>query len=107
MALGAAFEGALASAPTPDHMATPEFVASLDEVLEEAAARPTTVMCAESLWWRCHRRLIADFATLVRGADVRHLMHDGRLAEHRPTEGVRREGDGLVYDVGETGSLLA
>jgi len=90
-----------------DHMATPDFVAALDEVLDEAAEHPTTVMCAESLWWRCHRRLIADFATLVRVADVRHLMHDGRLAEHRPTDGVRRDGDHLVYDVGETGSLLA
>jgi uncharacterized protein (DUF488 family) len=88
-------------------MAEPEFPVALDEVLDEAATRPTTVMCAESLWWRCHRRLIADFATLVRGADVRHLMHDGRLAEHRPTEGVRRDGTQLVYDVGETGSLLS
>ena len=34
-------------------------------------------------------------------------MHDGRLAEHHPTEGVRRDGDLVVYDVGETGSLLA
>jgi uncharacterized protein (DUF488 family) len=89
-----------------DHMAEPEFAVALDEVLGEAATRPTTVMCAESLWWRCHRRLISDFATLVRDTDVRHLMHDGRLGEHRPTEGVRRDGDGLVYDVGETGSLL-
>jgi hypothetical protein len=86
-----------------DHMATPEFVAALDEVLGEAAAQETTVMCAESLWWRCHRRLIADFASLVRGVEVRHLMHDGRLAEHRPTEGVRREGDGLAYDVATVG----
>jgi uncharacterized protein (DUF488 family) len=90
-----------------DHMATPDFVAALDEVLAEAAERSTVVMCAESLWWRCHRRLIADFATLVRDVGVRHLMHDGRLSEHRPTEGVRRDGDLVVYDVGETGSLLA
>ncbi|MBV8235266.1 MAG: DUF488 domain-containing protein, partial [Acidimicrobiia bacterium] len=89
-----------------DHMATAEFVHALDEVLDAAAARPTTVMCAETLWWRCHRRLIADFAALVRGAEVRHLMHDGRLVEHQPTAGVRREGDRLVYDVGQTGSLL-
>jgi len=89
-----------------DHMRAPEFPAALDEVLTEAAARPTTVMCAESVWWRCHRRLIADFASLVRGADVRHLMHDGRLSEHHPTEGVRRDGDHLVYDIGETGTLL-
>ena len=89
-----------------DHMATPEFALALDGVLEEAAVRPTTVMCAESLWWRCHRRLIADFATLVLGAEIVHLMHDGRITEHRPTDGVRRDGDRLVYDVGETGSLL-
>ena len=90
-----------------DHMATPEFTSAIDGVLADAAARLVTVMCAESLWWRCHRRLIADFATLVRGADVRHLMHDGRLTQHVPTEGVRRDGDLLVYDVGETGTLLA
>jgi len=90
-----------------DHMATTEFVDALDQVLEEAMTRPTTVTCAESLWWRCHRRLIADFASLVRGAEIRHLMQDGRLVEHCPTDGVRREDDRLVYDVGETGSLLA
>ena len=90
-----------------DHMRTAEFADGVDHVLAEAAVRATTVMCAESVWWRCHRRLIADFATLVRGADVRHLMHDGRLTEHHLTDGVRLEGDHLVYDVGETGSLLA
>ncbi|MBV9410938.1 MAG: DUF488 domain-containing protein [Acidimicrobiia bacterium] len=90
-----------------DHMAVPEFAEALDGVLDEAAIRPTTVMCAESVWWRCHRRLISDFATLVREVDVRHLMHDGRIGEHHPTEGVRRDGDHLLYDVGETGSLLA
>lgn len=89
-----------------DHMMSPEFSLAVDEVLAVAAEHPTTVMCAESVWWRCHRRLIADFASLVRGADVRHLMHDGRLSEHHPTEGVRRDGDHLVYDVGETGTLL-
>ncbi|MBV8981298.1 MAG: DUF488 family protein, partial [Acidimicrobiia bacterium] len=84
-----------------------EFAVALDKVLDEASEHPTTVMCAESVWWRCHRRLIADFASLVRGADVRHLMHDGRLSEHHPTDVVRRDGDFLVYDVGETGTLLA
>ena len=90
-----------------DHMMTTEFAHAVDHVLDEAAVRATTVMCAESVWWRCHRRLIADFVTLVRGADVRHLMHDGRLVEHHLTDGVRLEGDHLVYDVGETGTLLA
>jgi uncharacterized protein (DUF488 family) len=81
-----------------DHMRTPEFAAALREVL--AAAAPTAVMCAESVWWRCHRRLIADACTLVHGVEVRHLMHDGAQRPHLPTEGVRREGDLLVYDAG-------
>ena len=63
-------------------------------------------MCAESLWWRCHRRLISDFAVLMRGAAVVHLLHDGTLSPHRLTEGVRQDDGLLVYDVGETGSLL-
>lgn len=56
-------------------------------------------MCSESVWWRCHRRLLADHLVLVRGVTVLHLMHDGRLSEHRPTDGVRRDGDRVVYDV--------
>ena len=83
-----------------DHMADPAFAVALDAVLDEAEHETTTVMCAESLWWKCHRRLIADFAVLVRHADVEHLLHDGRLSTHRVTEGARRHGDLVVYDVG-------
>lgn len=83
-----------------DHMATADFGAALDEVLAGAAARPTAVMCSESLWWRCHRRLLSDAAVLVRGVAVHHLMHDGRSVEHPLTDGVRRAGDHVVYDVG-------
>jgi uncharacterized protein (DUF488 family) len=85
-----------------DHMSSPEFREALDEVLAEAAARRTAVMCSESLWWRCHRRLLSDAATLVGGAAVTHLMHDGRTVPHPLTDGVRREGEHLVYDVGGT-----
>jgi uncharacterized protein (DUF488 family) len=53
------------------------------------------------VWWRCHRRLIADHVLLVRAVPVRHLMHDGRTPEHRPTEGVRVAGEQLVYDDGQ------
>ena len=81
-----------------DHMETPEFRAALDELLAEAAVRPTAVMCAESLWWRCHRRLLADAAVLLRGAPVEHLFHDGRLEAHRPTPEARVDGRRLVYD---------
>ena len=69
------------------HTRTPEFAAALDEVLAEAADRTVAVMCSEYVWWRCHRRLIADVAVLARGVPVRHLMPDGRLVEHRPAEG--------------------
>lgn len=81
------------------HTRTPQFVEAMDELLARPAAVPTAVMCGEAVWWRCHRRLIADFAVLARGVPVRHLMHDGRAADHRPTPGARLREDGLlVYD---------
>jgi uncharacterized protein (DUF488 family) len=84
------------------HMRTPAFAAGVDRVLADAADRATAVMCSEALWWRCHRRMLADYAVLVRGVPVLHLMHDGRLAPHQPTEGVRLTGDRLlVYDAGQ------
>ena len=84
-----------------DHMASIELGRGLDELMAGAARTRTATMCAESLWWRCHRRLLADAAVLTRGAEVRHLMHDGRLVPHQVTEGSRVGGDGtVVYDVG-------
>ena len=88
-----------------DYMRTPPFWAALDRLLAEAAEGPTVAMCSETLWWRCHRRLLADAAELVRGAEVLHLDHRGRLERHRPTGGVRRDGDLLAYDVGSTPPL--
>ncbi|HMF04830.1 MAG TPA: DUF488 domain-containing protein [Acidimicrobiia bacterium] len=81
-----------------DHMETPEFRDALDVLLTEAATRPTAVMCAESLWWRCHRRLLADSVVLVRGTPVEHLFHDARVEAHRPTPEARVDGSRLVYD---------
>lgn len=89
-----------------DHMRTRGFWAALDRVLEEASGPPTAVMCAESLWWRCHRRLLADAAVLARGVEVRHLLHDGGWQPHTPTQGVRVDPEGLlVYDVGQASTL--
>ena len=88
------------------HMRTEDFQDAMDEVLAQAAADRTVVMCAESLWWRCHRRLLADFAVAARGVPVRHLLHDGRIEDHRLSPGLRRRDDGLlVYDAGQE-SLL-
>ena len=88
-----------------DYMRQPRFWAALDRLLVEAGAEPTVAMCSETLWWRCHRRLLADAVELVRGAEVLHLDHRGRLERHRPTDGVRRDGDLLAYDLGSTPPL--
>lgn len=81
-----------------DHMTEPAFWAALDGVLGEARERPTTILCAETVWWRCHRRLVADAAVLVRGVPVHHLLHDGRLVPHPVTDAARRVDDTVVYD---------
>jgi len=78
------------------HTRTPEFAAALDEVLAEASAGTVAVMCSESVWWRCHRRLIADVAVLGRGVPVTHLMPDGRLRTHEPSAGAVLGEDGAV-----------
>jgi uncharacterized protein (DUF488 family) len=83
-----------------DYMETPAFIEALDALLALASESRSAMMCSESLWWRCHRRLVADAATILRGTDVRHLMHDGSLRPHILTEGVRATEDGrLRYDV--------
>jgi uncharacterized protein (DUF488 family) len=84
-----------------DHMETPEFRDAIGVLLNEAGVRRTTVMCAESVWWRCHRCLVADAVVLLRGAAVEHLFHDGRLDSHRPTPEARVDGLRVVYDGGE------
>jgi uncharacterized protein (DUF488 family) len=78
------------------HTRTREFTAALDEVLAESADAAVAVLCSESVWWRCHRRLIADVAVLARGVPVTHLMPDGRLTPHRPSDGAVLGADGTV-----------
>ena len=89
-----------------DHMESAEFAQGLGELLDAAGRTSVAVMCSETVWWRCHRRLLADHLLLARDVEVLHLMHDGRLTPHRPTEGVRRDGGRLVYDVGTTAPLF-
>jgi uncharacterized protein (DUF488 family) len=88
-----------------DYMETEPFQTGVDELLAGSVKAPTAVMCSETLWWRCHRRLLADYLVLVRGVEVAHVMHNGRLTPHAPTTGVRLADGGLVYDVGVTRSL--
>jgi len=89
-----------------DHMASDEFLGGVAEVLEVAAERSVAVMCSESVWWRCHRRLLADHLVLLDDTPVEHLFHDGRLQLHPVTPEVRVDGDRLVYDLGQQASLL-
>jgi uncharacterized protein (DUF488 family) len=77
------------------HTRTPEFAAALDEVLAEPGT--VAVMCSESVWWRCHRRLIADVAVLGRGVPVQHLMPGGRLSPHRPSAGAVVESGAVCW----------
>jgi uncharacterized protein (DUF488 family) len=67
-----------------DHMTSAEFAAGLDALEALAARRTTAMMCAEALWWRCHRRLVSDALT-VRGWDVVHVASTGRATTHELT----------------------
>jgi uncharacterized protein (DUF488 family) len=62
-----------------DYMASAEFATGFVRLLELATRRRTAVMCAEAVWWRCHRGLLAD-ALCVRGIEVLHILgaHDAQ-----------------------------
>lgn len=81
-----------------DHMDTPEFAEALGWLVAEAAERPAAIMCAESVWWRCHRRMVAD-ALVAQGCRAVHLLSLGRRDEHRLSPMARIEGGRPVYDV--------
>jgi uncharacterized protein (DUF488 family) len=89
-----------------DHMGRAEFRSALGALVDLAASTPTAVLCSESVWWRCHRRLLADAAVLLHGVPVAHLFHDRRLVAHQPASEARVDGNRLVYDVGTATPLL-
>jgi uncharacterized protein (DUF488 family) len=79
-----------------DYMETPTFAAALDKLLHFARNAATAYMCAERLWWQCHRRLLSDALT-VRGVAVIHILDAHKAEQHRPTEFLRVEDGRLVY----------
>lgn len=81
------------------HMRTEEFRGGLDVLLERMDRAETAIMCSESLWWRCHRRLVSDAVLLLHGRSVSHLGHDGRLTEHVPPPAATIVAGELHYDV--------
>jgi len=81
-----------------DFMSTAEFRDALRALLAASSNAPAAVACSETLWWRCHRRLIADAAVLLYGVDVRHIV-GSKEQPHRLTDGVRIAEPGTVrYD---------
>jgi hypothetical protein len=83
-------------------MDTPEFRYAIDALVERAAREELAIMCAETVWWQCHRMLVADALTL-RGAQVVHLLTAGRSEAYRPHPTMRQGADGWpVYDVADT-----
>lgn len=77
-----------------DHMATPEFAAGLQQLRELASEKRTALLCAEVLWWRCHRSLIADVLK-VSGTDVIHIL-DARQTTIHPYTSPARVVDGQL-----------
>jgi uncharacterized protein (DUF488 family) len=79
-----------------DYALSPQFAAALDELLELSSDRRCAIMCAEAVWWRCHRRIIADYL-LARGRTVLHLMGNGRVEPARLTPGAKAERGRVTY----------
>jgi uncharacterized protein (DUF488 family) len=80
---------------------TPPWREGLDALLADVGERRTAICCSEAVWWRCHRRLVADVVQLTQPVDVLDLAHDGRLTPHPVAEGGRVTADGqVVWDGG-------
>jgi uncharacterized protein (DUF488 family) len=82
-----------------DHMDGAEFAGDYGRLIALANASPTAFMCAETLWWRCHRRLIAD-RLCAEGWAVLHLLSPGKTEPHAFHDAARIRDGHLVYEVG-------
>lgn len=87
-----------------DYALSEEFGHGLAQLREWAGETQVAVMCSEAVWWRCHRRIIADHL-LAHGDDVVHIMARGRMAAARLTPGaVVGDDDTVTYPAGSTSS---
>jgi len=68
-----------------DYMETAAFRGALEELIDVARDAPTAIMCAEALWWQCHRQLVAD-ALVARGVEVRHIATVSAAPGHTLTD---------------------
>src|ERR1044071_6461720 len=79
-----------------DHMESEEFRSGVEDLLEVAARERTAVMCAEAVWWRCHRSLIADYLK-AEGHNVIHIIDQKKTEEHPFTSAARLIDGKLSY----------
>jgi uncharacterized protein (DUF488 family) len=79
-----------------DHMETREFADGIKELLELACSSRTAVMCAEAVWWRCHRSLLADYLKAA-GHTVIHVIDEQKTEEHPFTSAARIVDGELSY----------
>jgi uncharacterized protein (DUF488 family) len=79
-----------------DYMLTEEFREGMKTLLGVAGQKRTAIMCAEGLFWQCHRRLVSDFL-LANGVTVEHIMPSGELRPHKLTDGALVEGGRVTY----------
>ena len=79
-----------------DYMETPAFEQALARLLTAATERRTAIMCAEALWWQCHRQMISD-ALKARGVRVLHVVDERTITEHPFTSAARLVDGRLHY----------
>lgn len=78
-----------------DYALTPPFALGLARLREAGAARRCAIMCAEAVWWRCHRRIITDYL-LAAGESVKHILGPSHVDEASLTPGAVLQGDGKI-----------
>jgi uncharacterized protein (DUF488 family) len=87
-----------------DYMATDEFRRAVQELLSAAEISRTAVMCAEKLYWKCHRRLLSDYL-VTQGIEVIHIVGPGELSSHKLTPYAVATGAGVIYPSQEPGDM--
>ena len=80
-----------------DYMETPEFENGAARLIHFASAGRTAIMCAEALWWRCHRRLISDYLT-SKGILIKHIIDEAHEQPHSYTDAARIIEGRLSYE---------
>ncbi len=80
-----------------DHMETADFRQGIEILIRLGAERRLAIMCAEALWWRCHRSLIADHLKAA-GLEVLHIMNEEKMSNHPYTAAARLIDGRLSYE---------